>query len=57
MLKKRDLEAAVDNFSLEERDTMLQKWYKIDAEEAIASLKGELGAEVTESTGGDKAAL
>ena len=51
-LKKRELEAAADKFSREERDAMRQKWEALDAEEierelamnteeAIASLEGE----------------
>jgi hypothetical protein len=45
VLKKRELEAAADNFSWEERDAMRQKWDAMDAmdaEEAITSLEGEL---------------
>jgi hypothetical protein len=66
-LKKRELEAAVDKFSWEERDAMRQKWdamdaeeieeeLAMDAEEAIASLEGELQAEVTKSTEGESGA-
>jgi hypothetical protein len=56
-LKKRELEAAVDNFSWEERDAMQQKWDAMDAEEAITSLKGELLAKLTESTEGETGAV
>jgi hypothetical protein len=55
-LKKRELEAAADNFSWEERDAMRQKFDVMDAmdvEEAITLLEGELQAEVTESTEGE----
>jgi hypothetical protein len=44
-LKKRELEAAADNFSREEKDAMRQKWDAMDgmdAEEAITLLEGEL---------------
>jgi len=67
-LKKRELEAAADTFNREERDTMRQKWDVMDteemeqalvinAEEAIASLEGELRAEVTEQTEGESGAV
>ncbi len=59
-LKKRELEAAADNFSREERDAMQQKWDAMDAmdaEEAITLLEGELQAEVTESTEGETGAV
>ena len=60
-LKKRELEAAADKFSGDEKDAMRQKWdamdaeemeqeLVVDAEEAIAPLEGELQAEVAEST-------
>ncbi len=54
-LKKRELEAAADHFSREERDTMRQKLDVMDAKDAITSLEGELralGAEVTASMDG-----
>ncbi len=44
-LKKRELEAAADNFSREERDAMQQKWDAMDAmdaEAAITLLEGKL---------------
>ena len=57
-LKKRELEAAAEKFSREERDAMRQKWDAMDAEEmegelrmdaveAIALLEGELQAKAT----------
>ena len=54
-LKKQELEAVMDKFNREERDAMRQKLDAMDAEDAIASLEGELGAlgaEVTASTDG-----
>ncbi len=59
-LKKRESEAAADNFIREERDAMQQKWDAMDvinAEEAITLLEGELRAEVTESTEGETGAV
>ena len=38
------MEAGIDKFNREERDTMRQKLDTMDAEDAIASLAGELGA-------------
>jgi hypothetical protein len=59
-LKKRELEAAADNFSREERETVRQKWDvmdAMDAEEAITLLEGELRVKVTESTEGETGAV
>ena len=67
-LKKRELKAAAEKFSREERDAMLQKWdamdaeemegeLAMDAEEAITSLEGELQAEATASTEGETGAV
>jgi hypothetical protein len=57
VLKKRELEAAADNFSQEERDALQQKWDAMDAEEAITLLEEELQAEMTESTEGETGAV